>query len=312
MYAVFNIALPFFALIFTGYAAGRSRVLPASAVGGLNAFVFYFALPALLVVKVAEAPVEALFDGRLILAYYGAGLPLFAATFFVGRWLFPARPAVQALRSLAATFSNVGFVGLPLVITAFGADAALPAVVVLVVDTVVMIGLTVAIIEADLGRGGGWRRVARTVGLGLVRNPLIIASVAGALLGFLKVAIPGPLAAYGNLLGSAAGPCALFALGATLSGRPVRQGAAETGYMSALKLLIHPLLVWCAAAYVVDLPPLWVAVLVVEASLPIAANVYVLAQRYGVYAEQASTAILISTVIAIFTVSAVLSHFYTG
>ncbi|EAR20350.1 AEC family transporter [Nitrococcus mobilis] len=56
MAAVVDIALPFFAVIFTGYGAGRSRLLNAGAVVGLNAFVFYFALPALLLVKVSQAP----------------------------------------------------------------------------------------------------------------------------------------------------------------------------------------------------------------------------------------------------------------
>lgn len=310
MYAVLNIALPFFALIFTGYAAGRTRLLPVPAIHGLNIFVFYFALPALLLVKVSESSVQALLDPQLVAAYYGPGLLLYALTLVLMRQFAPARPAVHALRGLAATFSNVGFVGLPLVIMAFGSEATLPAVMIVVVDTVVMIGITVAIIEADLGRGGGLRRVAQVVLGGLVRNPLIVASFAGFIMAAAGWQLPGPIGIYAGLLGDAAGPCALFALGATLAGRPLTHGLGEAVGVSALKLLLHPLLVWLAVTQLFELPPLWAGVLVVEAALPVAANVYVLAQRYDVSAPQASTNIFVSTVLSILTLSAVLSWYY--
>lgn len=312
MNAVINVALPFFALIFTGYFAGRR--LPSGATTGLTHFVFFFALPALLVVKVAEAPVAALLEPRLFVAYYGAGLLLYALTYVLGRWLFPARPAIYALRALAATFSNVGFIGLPLVILAFGAEATPPAVVVLVVDTVVMIGLTVAIIEADLGGGNHFLAVMASVLRGLMRNPLIIASFIGAALAFAGVSIPEPLKVYGNLLGDAAAPCALFALGATLSLQPLsrlKQGAQQAGFLSVMKLIVHPLLVWMACV-LLGLKPLWTAVLVIEAALPVAANVYLLSQRYGTYSDESSSAVLISTTFALISVSLVLAHYLSA
>lgn len=315
MHAVINLALPFFALIFTGYAAGRWARLGEAAIGGLTFFVFYFTLPALLITKISQAPLEALLDPRPMLAYYGAGLLLFALTYALGRLLFPARPAVYALRSLATTFSNVGFVGLPLVILAFGEAATPPAVMVLVLDLVIMIGLTVAIVESDLGGGGGWRAALTTVGGGLIRNPLIIASLIGIAMALLRIPLPAPLATYGQVLGAAAAPCALFALGATLAQRPLthlRQGGTETALVCLLKLVIHPWLVWLAAAWLFELPPLWVAVLVVEAALPVAANVYLLAQRYDMYVIEASSAVLVSTVLALITVSLVLAHYHPG
>ncbi|MGD8429952.1 MAG: AEC family transporter, partial [Ectothiorhodospiraceae bacterium] len=215
---------------------------------------------------------------------------------------------VGALQGLSATFSNVGFVGLPLVILAFGADAALPAVIIVIVDTVVMMGIATALIEVDLGGHGA----ARNIVLGLVRNPIIIASLVGLGLNLGSVEIPGPLMSYGDLLANAAGPCALFALGATLAGRPLREGAGETAFLTVMKLGVHPLLVAITALYVFDLSPLWASVAIVQASLPIAANVYVLAQRYEVHAGQVSTAILISTAVSVFTVSIVLAQLYGG
>jgi len=309
---VVNIALPFFALIFTGYGAGRTRLMGGNTIVGLNAFVFYFALPALLIVKVSEAPTASSHAAHLIGAYYSGGLLLYGLTFLAGRVLFRGSAAVGALQGLAATYSNVGFVGLPLVIAAFGSNAALPAVLIVICDTVFMLGLTTAIIEADIGRGGSAWTVVRTVTYGLVRNPIIVASLIGLALNVSHIRLAGPLLSYGELLANAAGPCALFALGATLAGRPIREGVVETGFLSALKLLVHPLLVAAAALLVFHLPPLWAAVAIVQSSLPTAANVYVLAQRYQIHAGQISTTILVSTLFAVVTVSLVLPWLYHG
>ncbi|MEX0729730.1 MAG: AEC family transporter [Aquisalimonadaceae bacterium] len=308
MNAVLTIALPFFALIFTGYGAGRTSLLPDGAIVGLNAFVFYFALPALLLVSIAEAPVSELADIRLLVAWVVPSLLLFTVIFLICRPLFGTSASERAVQALATTFSNVGFVGLPLVVVALGSQAVLPAVVVVLVDTVLMIGIATAIIELDQGREGGLGHVIRTVGYGVVRNPVIVASSTGLVLGALEWSIPEAPRAYLALLGGAAAPAALFALGATLAGRPLGEGMGQIGFILVVKLLLHPLLVWVAATWLA-LPPLWVAVLVIQASLPIAANVYVLAQRYRVYVVPASSAIFWSTAVSVFTVSLVLLLF---
>jgi len=140
MQSVFNIALPFFALIFTGYFAARSGLLGEKTVGGLNTFVFYFALPALLLVTTYESPTP---DGAvfgLLASYYLPSFALFFAVLLLGRRLFGLRLADAAIQSLGATFSNVGFIGLPLIILLYGSAAALPAVLIVMVDSIVMLG----------------------------------------------------------------------------------------------------------------------------------------------------------------------------
>lgn len=311
MVAVVDIVLPFFALIFTGYGAGRSYLLSVDTVAGLNAFVFYFALPALLLVKVLQAPAASA-DAALALAgtYYGAGLLLFTVTFMLGRRLFRASGAVGALQGLGATFSNVGFVGLPLVISAYGDEAALPAMLIVIGDGVLMLGLATVIIEADRGAGCSGVALLRMVGCGLLRNPIIVAGFLGLALHLSAITPPTPLLAYAGLLANAAGPCALFALGATLASQPIREGAVETGFLSLMKLVVHPLLVSGAALFIFQLPPLWAAVAITQAALPTGANVYVLAQRYQVHVGSVSTAVLVSTTLAVLTVSAVLLWLY--
>lgn len=310
MQAVLDLALPFFALIFTGYAAGRTRLLPGSTIAGLNAFVFYFALPGLLLVKTYQAPPASGDVTALLGAYYLPGFALFFAALLIGRRLFRVSTGAASLQALAAVFSNVGFIGLPLALLLYGSEAALPAVLIVMGDTIVMLGLATALIEADIGRGEDRAALLRLIAGGVARNPIVVAAVLGLSLNLASVPVPEPVVAYGSLLADAAGPCALFALGATLAGRPMHEGAAETLYLTFVKLVVHPALVAVMALWVFELPPVWAAVAILQAALPIAANVYVLAQRYDLHAGRISTAIFVSTAAAVVTISLLIGFLY--
>ena len=312
MQAVFNLALPFFALIFTGYLAARSRMLGGQTVAGLNTFVFYFALPALLLIKTYQAPAVEGAILELLAAYYLPSIALFFLGILIARRFMKLRTADASIQSLGTVFSNVGFIGLPLVILLYGSEAALPAVIIVMADTIIMLGLATALIEADLGSGRRPLALVAQIGGGVIRNPIVTAGLIGVGLNLLAVPVPEPVLRYGGLLADAAGPCALFALGATLAGRPITEGAGETGYLVVMKLLIHPALVAVMAVWVFDLPPVWMAVAILQASLPIAANVYVLAQRYQRRPEQISTAIFFSTAVAVLTISLLISQLYTN
>jgi predicted permease len=307
--ALLNVSLPFFALIFGGYAAGHFGLLSGPAQSGLNSFVFWFALPAMLFMKMSEAPVVAAFDWRFIAAYSGGGLFSFALALVLGRLLFRSPAGAGAIQGMAAAYGNVGYMGLPIAITVFGDRAVLPAVLVIVADGIILFTLTTALIEGATGRHTSFGRILRQVLVGLARNPLIVATVAGLLWGLTAWRLPVPVAAFGNLMANAAAPCALFALGATLVGRPIAEGLGEVALMTACKLAVHPTAVWMLAGLVLDLDPTLTAIAVTEASLPIAANVFIMARAYDTYAERASTAILVSTVIAVVSVSAYLAVF---
>lgn len=301
---IFDTALPFFALIFCGYAAGRFGLLSSAATTGVNTFVFYFALPAFVFGLTASRPLAEIFNAPFMAAYLGVGLAVFAAAAVLGRLLFRVKPGEAAVQGAAAVLGNTGYMGLPLVAAAFGQPAAIPLLLGLTLEATVIIPLTIAIIESD--RGGRWRQVPITVAGALARNPLIIAIFAGVLISGLALDLPTPVARFADLLGSAAGPCALFALGATLVGRPLSAGLAETSYMSAFKLLIHPAAMWFAMTRLFSVEPLWATVAILGASLPVAANVFIIARQYDAYLERASSAILLSTVVSMITVSTLL------
>jgi predicted permease len=304
---ILNTALPFFALIFCGYGAGRFRLLSEASIAGVNAFVFYFALPAFIFNLLATSSLSDIANGSFIAAYLGTGLVVFAVAAILGRLLFKVRRSEAALQGSAAVLGNTGYMGIPLVAAAFGDRAAIPLVLGLTLEATVLIPLTIILVEAQKGLDAGWSQLLGSVANAMVRNPIIVAIFAGVLLSATGLGLPTPLENFTGLLGGAAGPCALFALGATLTSFPISTGIGEVSYMTFFKLLVHPAAIWFATTRLFDVDPLWATVAILGAALPVAANVFIVARQYDTYVERVSSAILVSTAISVVTVSALLT-----
>jgi malonate transporter len=304
---ILNTALPFFALIFCGYGAGRFRLLSEASIAGVNAFVFYFALPAFIFNLLATSPLSDIANGSFIAAYLGTGLVVFAVAAVLGRLLFKVRRSEAALQGSAAVLGNTGYMGIPLVAAAFGDRAAIPLVLGLTLEATVLIPLTIILVEAQKGLDAGWSQLLRSVAGAMVRNPIIVTIFAGVLLSATGLGLPTPIENFTGLLGGAAGPCALFALGATLTSFPISAGISEVSYMTFFKLLVHPAAIWFATTRLFDVDPLWATVAILGAALPVAANVFIVAKQYDTYVERVSSAILVSTAISVVTVSALLT-----
>ena len=307
MQVILDTALPFFALIFCGYAAGRFRILSEASVAGVNAFVFYFALPAFIFDLLASSRLSEIANGSFVAAYLGAGLVVFAAAAVLGRLLFEVSRGEAALQGSAAVLGNTGYMGIPLVAAAFGDRAVIPLVLGLTLEATVLIPLTIVLVEAQKGLDAGWSKLLRSVAGAMVRNPIIVSIFAGLLLSATGLGLPTPVENFAGLLGRAAGPCALFALGATLASFPISAGIGEVSYMTFFKLLLHPSAIWIATTRLFDVDPLWATVAILGASLPVAANVFIVARQYDTYVERVSSAILVSTAVSVFTVSALLT-----
>jgi len=306
LHSILNSALPFFALIFCGYGAGRLKLLDETAAAGVNTFVFYFALPAFLFGLMSSSPIGKVVNVPFIGAYVTASLAVFTLADLVGHRIFEIGRAEAAVQGLAAVLPNTGYMGIPLISAVFGTEAAVPIVVGLTLDGVLMIPLGIVIIESSKGRAEGLFHTALTTFSALARNPLILSIFAGLALSAANLTPPAPVTNFLDLLGGTAGPCALFALGATLAGRQVAGGAAEVSYMTFMKLAVHPAALFFTTTRLFDVQPLWATAALLGAALPIAANVFIVARQYDVYVVRTSSAILVSTAVSMISVSALL------
>jgi predicted permease len=297
-----GVALPFFAVLLCGMLAARLRLIDDAGLIGLNAFVFWFALPALLFHKVAITPFARLTDWTLYVGYEGACLVLYFLVLAAARLVIRRSLREAAILAFAASWGNVGYMGVPLLGSAYGEAGGLPAILAVVLDTLVLQSLTILLLESG---GGAGRGGLRTIGSAVLRNPLIGAVFAGAVVAGLGISLPAAVVGFLNLLGPAAAAGALFALGATLRGGVLTENATLVGGTIAAKLLLLPVLAWLGLL-LVPVPADLQAPLIVTTALPTAASVFVIAQRYGVLKRPAAAIVFGSHLLGIVTLTVLL------
>ncbi|KEJ90465.1 AEC family transporter [Sulfitobacter donghicola] len=300
MLAIFLKTLPFFAIIGLGYLAGRTRFFTAEATAYLTKFVFYFALSAMLFRFAANLSLAEVWDTRLVVAYLWGTAFAYGIATLIGFYRNQSIE-VTAMEAQCAVIGNVGFLGVPMLTLLLGPEAIGPVMLALAVDLIVFSSLIVILITGS--RDGRMSiAVLRTVGLGLLKNPMIVAMALGLVWSSLSIPIPTPMNEFLALLGAAATPGALFAIGASLASKSAER-LTVAGWLSFSKLVVHPLLVAIACFVFFKVDPYKASVVISAAALPVAGNVYILAQHYGVAPQRASAAILISTAFSIVTVS---------
>jgi malonate transporter len=300
---IVDVVLPIFAIVLAGYLVGRRGLLGDASSEALNAFVYYVALPVLLFYAMARVKPETIFNMPFLAAYLGGGIVAFALAYVVSRLMFRHRQAEGALFGMAAVFGNTGYMGIPLTLIAFGEEGQVLSIVATALQGLIWVPAVLILIEGDLqAEGAPMRRIVR-VARAVAFNPMIAAPAVGILWSLGGLQLPTPFANFCSVLGAAAGPCALFALGLFLVDKPVSEGIAEVSAMVVFKLAVYPIIVAVIAFGVVDLAPRAAAIAVVLAALPAGANCFVLAQNYGTFVQRSSSAILFSTALAVATVS---------
>ena len=304
MWAILLQTLPFFAIIGLGYGAGRAGFFPPEATGWLTKFVFYFALSAMLLRFSTTLTLGTLVNGPFLLAYLSGTTLVYALVTAVA--MARRRPVAEAaFEAQCGVIGNVGFLGIPMLALLLGQPAIGHVMMVLAVDLIVFGSLIVILVTGS--REGRIRlSVLRTVGMGLLANPMIMSIVAGLLWAGTGWPLPGPVDAFLTTLGAAATPGALFAIGASLADKSAER-LTVAGWLTFAKLVLHPAAVAVFALWVFDVPPYAAAVMIAAASLPVAGNVFILARHYGIAPLRVSAAILISTTVSIVTVSAVIA-----
>lgn len=310
MQAIFNVALPIFGVILAGLLAGRWRILGGEATAALNAFVSYFALPVLFFGTLARTPVRAVLDPDLMLGFSLVVLATFALGMLSTRLAVKGGLARMSLQGIAASWGNVGYMGVPLCLAAFGEAGLPPAMLAVIVTSIIAMVFGVMLIELEVAAGPGWLQGPLVTFLNaawnVARNPLPLSIVAGIVWSGLALPLPTPVEKWLDLLGAAASPCALFAIGLFLSDKSVRHGLAEAGLATVIKLLLQPLLAAVVLPWFIDLKSVAGQAALVMASLPTAANAFVLAKQFNVQVEQNTASILLSTGFSVLTVSALL------
>ena len=304
MSVVLTSVVPLFAVVFLGWFAGRARFLSEAGVKALVAFVFNFAMPPFLFRLMAGTDLAEIAQWAFVGAYALGALLMFALGVAAAALMFRLRPAGLIIQGFGSSFANGVLLGLPLLLWLFGEQGAVPALLIITLD-VILFAIVTMLLEITGRRAAAHRVLGQTI-RAIAVNPIIMATFLGIAFGLTGEALPEVVDRTLGFIGQAAPPTALFALGATLSLRKVAGNFGPAGLMVGLKLLVHPLLVWVLVTQVIVLEPFWAQAAVIFSAGPVGANVFIFAQHYEAGVESASSAIVISTGLAMITISALL------
>ncbi len=312
MAEITGLVLPFFGMILLGYLAARATRQPAEALGWLNTFIIYIALPALFFKLVSRTPIEQLTRVDFILANVSATYLVFGLIFAIGLFLRRANVAEATMQGLAAAYGNIGYMGPGLAILALGERAAVPVALVFCFENMMHFMIAPALMSISGGEKRPVAAIAADVARRILTHPFIIATAVGFLAAFCSFQPPLPLQRLIDYLAQAAAPCALFAMGVTLALRPLKRVPVEVAYIVPAKLILLPLTMYLMLGLAGNFDPVWVQAAVLLAALPTATNVFVIGQQYGVWQERASATILITTVLSVATVTGLLYLVMSG
>ena len=303
------IAAPVFAIIAAGLAAGRLGFMGGADAAVLNKFVFRFAMPAALFGLTATTPPPGADYIGLALVYAAAAFASIFGTYLLAQRLFPISEQEAGAHAFAATIGNAVFLGLPIALAV--ETWARAYIVLMLIEGVAIITIGASLMtprENGLSLAG---RIGKTLRAPLT-NPLVIASSSGFAFSALGLTMPESGVQFFQILGAAAGPAALFSLGlflATNQYPDIRSIAGRAASILVVKLAFLPVLALGGARLFGVDDPTQVSALALFTFMPSGVTSFVMASQYGIYKTETASALLLSTICAIFTVSGVLIAF---
>ena len=297
-----------FGLILLGYVAGRLRWISNAGIDGLAEFVFNVAIPVMLFTRISGVALPETVPWEFLAVVYGITLTLFAGSLLFGQKVVGGS-ASAAIFSMGGTYSNVILIGIPLVLAALPDTAIVPLFIIVSTHAALLFFVTTLFAERTSGSVRDLPLKTVTV---LFKNPIFSAVVAGVLANLAGLSLPNvveaPIRTMAEYLSAAALPCAVFSMGASISRYRIEGSLAVISAVLIIKNLVHPLIVLVIALALGwdNDNRIWLQVALLLSACPTGINVYLFAQRYNTLVPTIATAIVLSTALSVFTLSAVL------
>jgi malonate transporter and related proteins len=310
MLIALGVVLPVIAVIAVGYGAARRGAFSQDNVATLNRFVFTLAAPALLFRNVALTDFPDDLSLGIWLSYYAPMLAIMAVAGLVARPLFAGRAASEyVVIGFGACFSNTVMLGIPIILTAFGPEAGLPLFLILAFHGLLVFTTALIALEATTNPNLRLADLPPKLALAMRDQAVVMALAAGVIWNFTGLGLAAPVDRFLELLGSAAIPVALAAVGGRLAYIKVGDNILPSLYIGVFKLALMPLAVYVTAQHVFGLSPLFVATITLLSAMPSGVFTAVFAAQYQTAEAEASGTIVVTTVLSAVSIALWLSFF---
>lgn len=311
LFSLLSLLAPFFGLIAIGVVAAKIEKLPVEGLAWMRFFLVYLSLPCLFFRLLADKPIAQIANARFALLTTAATAIVFLLS-FTAVVLTTKRVPEAILGGVAGSYSNIGYMGPPLVLSLLGSAADAPVALILIFDTLFLFTVVPALMSlAGIERRSPGAAILAVLGR-VVFHPFMLGTGAGLLASLAQFRPPDVLDKMTLWLANAAAPSALFVLGVILALRPLGRIGRDIPILVLIKLIVHPLAAWILLSLFGVSDPVWVQAAVVMAALPPAMNIFVLSSQYRVGIERASACVLVGTILSMVTLTGLLWLFRTG
>ncbi len=304
---ILNLSLPLFGLIFIGYISARVSSLTENALGWMNFFIIYVALPALFFQLIRKAPLEQLTNYKFVIATTGATLSIFFLAYFMGRYLLKRKKSIATIQAVAASYANIGYMGPAITLSALGQEALVPTAIIFCFDNAFLFTIVPLMMAFSSSKKSDSLVLITMQALKqVITHPFILATMLGVCAAAINLNLPVAIETILNMLSNTAAPAALFTMGIVIAHRKAMISGIGIPLLILFKLILHPLCVYFFLTWLGPFEQTWVYTAVLMACLPPALNIYVMASDYKVYVREVSSIVLIGTVLAVGSVTYVL------
>jgi predicted permease len=288
-----TLTAPLFVLVLLGFAVTRWGRWPKAVADALTRFVFSVAIPALLFRMMSDFSRLPPVDARLLIAFFGGCLIVFALGRLIAARVFALDGVGQSVFALGGIFANNVLLGVPLARVTLG-EASLPSIsLVLVFNALLMWTLVTVSVEWARHRALSWAGYLQA-SKAVLRNPVVASILLGTAWGLSGIRLPFIVDETLGMISQAAVPLSLIALGMGLAEYGFGAGWQVSGSITALKLVAHPVAVWLLAR-ALGLPQLETQVIVLLAALPVGVNVYLMSRQFETLGGPVASSLILST-----------------
>lgn len=267
----------------------------------------YAAVPSLLFRTLSRSGAARAFEPGILAAYFGGCFIVLAVAYVVGRRLVGLKADESGIFAMGGTYGNTVLMGIPLIFTLYGDRGLVVMSNITAFHSALIFPLATLLVEwgrADAAASA--MKALRTTLKTMIYNPIIIAIALGLLAGLVDLPLPRPVDRILEMLGLAAIPAALFALGAGQAHYRVVGDASEMAAVSIIKLIVHPLIAWLLAGPLLGLDPATLGTVVLAAAMPVGVNVYLMARQHDCHVAASGSAMIVTTALSLLTVSALI------
>lgn len=285
--------IPILLLIGAGFLSRRMGLLRSGDERVLSAYIYYFALPALFLVNMAETS----FRGEGTTDFILAGIiPVFIvlmtyASLFI---IFRFSKGTLYLLIISTIFGSLAFFGIPFITFAYPIEGERLATLSAAFIAIISVTTSITVLELHKSRKSMVQQGVKRVVKGLSKNPLIMSILTGILISLIGVEIPPPISTPLHTLGGSTSTVAIFMLGVFLYGRKYTN-IGKAFKLSLLRIVFLPT-VALLTTILFGLANVERSTLVLMHGMPIAISMIVLSERYDFHKETIASLVLISSI----------------